>query len=555
MAETVLVMEEDERLEQISAQIVRLANADFKEPGIISEKDDFLDSIVVGLNVLGEELESYVHQIKESEEKVQNALNLLKEAQRISHIGSWEWVIKDNTVNWTDELYRIYGRERENFEASFENFMACIHPADREYVNAVIGKAYQEKEAFSFAHRIVKPDGSEAFLDCKGNVYTAEDGSLLRMTGTAQDVTELKKAEQRIMQLASIVEYSSDAIISKTTEGYVTSWNRQAEVLFGYSEKEMLGKHISLLFPEGHVDEEDMILAQIKGDHALLNYETERVRKDGTRIMISSTISPIKDPSGKIIGVSKIARDITEKKAAEAKLMAYTAALEQKNRETEQFAYIASHDLQEPLRTITNYIGLFDKGYKGKLDEKADIYIGFINSASKRMQVLITDLLEYTRIENDKSQSEVDCNVLLSEILKDMQVVIEETGADIKAETLPVVTGQYSRLKSLFQNLISNAIKFRKPGEPPQIGITVKDHGKEWLFEIKDNGIGIEKAYYEKIFKIFQRLHSRKDYQGTGIGLAHCKKIVDLRGGQIWVESEFGKGSSFFFTLPKNSII
>jgi PAS domain S-box-containing protein len=555
MAETVFVMEEDERLEKISAQIVRLANADFSTPGIISDKDDYLDSIVVGLNVLGEELESYVYQIKESEEKVQNALNLLKEAQHISRIGSWEWVIKNNTINWTDELYRIYGRERESFEASFENFIACIHPDDREYVNGVIQAACRDKNAFSFAHRIVKPDGSEAFLDCKGNVYTCEDGSLLRMTGTAQDVTELKKAEQKIMQLASIVEYSSDAIISKTTEGYVTSWNRQAEILFGYTEKEMLGRHISLLFPEGHEDEEDKILAQIKGDHALLNYETERRRKDGKIISISATISPIKDPSGKIIGVSKIARDITDKKAAEAKLLAYTAALEQKNEETEQFAYIASHDLQEPLRTITNYIGLFDKGYKGKLDEKADVYIGFINSASKRMQVLITDLLEYTRIENDKSQQQIDCNALLSEIIKDMQIVIEETHAKIKVDSLPLVMGQYSRLKSLFQNLISNAIKFRKPDEPPQVDIRVKDRRTEWLFEIKDNGIGIEKNYYDKIFKIFQRLHSRKEYQGTGIGLAHCKKIVDLRGGQIWVESEFGKGSSFFFTLPKNSLI
>lgn len=548
-------MEEDNRLEQISAQIVRLANADFNEPGVISEKDDDLDSIIVGLNVLGEELESYVHRIKESEERLQNALNLLQEAQRISRIGSWEWILKTNTINWTDELYRIYGRERENFEASFENFIACIHPAERDYVNGVIQKAYQDKQAFSFSHRIVKPDGTESFLDCKGNVYVGEDGSLLRMTGTAQDVTELKKAEQKITQLASIVEFSSDAIISKTTEGYVTSWNKQAEKLFGYSEKEMLGKHISIIFPEGHENEEDMILKEIKSGYALLNYETERRKKNGQVFPISATISPIKDPSGKIIGVSKIARDITERKAAEEKLLAYTKVLEQKNKETEQFAYVASHDLQEPLRTITNYIGLFDRKYKGKLDEHADTYIGFIDSASRRMQVLITDLLEYTRIETDKAQHEVDCNIVLSEIRKDMEAIIEETQAQIISDKLPVITGHYSRLKSLFQNLISNAIKFRKPGEQPVVEVRVKDKGKHWLFEIRDNGIGIEKAYYDKIFKIFQRLHSRKEYQGTGIGLAHCKKIVDLRGGQIWVESEFGKGSSFYFTLPKNSII
>ncbi len=548
-------MQEDKRIEQISAQIVRLANADFSKEGVISEKEDDLDSIVVGLNVLSEELESYVHAIKDSEEKLQNALTSLTEAQRLSHIGSWEWNITANTINWTDELYRIYGRESENFEANFENFIACIHPDDREYVNGVIQKAYRDKTAFSFAHRIVKPNGEESFLDCKGNVYVNEEGVLSRMTGTAQDVTDLKRAEQKISQLAAIVEYSSDAIISKTTEGYVTSWNKQAEILFGYSEKEMLGKHITLIFPKERLDEEDEIMAKIKEGQSLLNYETERRRKDGTIISISATISPVKDPSGKIIGVSKIARDITEKKIAEEKLRAYTTALEHKHKETEQFAYIASHDLQEPLRTITNYIGLFSKEYKGKLGEKGDMYTGFIENASKRMQVLITDLLEYTRIESDKAHNDIDCNALIGEILKDMHVIIEETDAKIEVEDLPVVKGQYSRMKSLFQNLINNAIKFRKPDVLPLIHISVKDQGKEWLFEIKDNGIGIEETYYDKIFKIFQRLHSRKEYQGTGIGLAHCKKIVDLRGGQIWVESEYGKGSSFYFTIPKNIIL
>jgi len=236
-------------------------------------------------------------------------------------------------------------------------------------------------------------------------------------------------------------------------------------------------------------------------------------------------------------------------------LKTYTVALEQKNKETEQFAYIASHDLQEPLRTITNYIGLFSADYKGKLDKEADVYINFINKAAGRMQTLIVDLLEYTRIENDRERAEVDLNVLVDEILKDIEKTITENNAVIKFEKLPVLTGYFSRLKSLFQNLISNAIKFRKSDVAPIVIITAKDMDKDWLFEIKDNGIGIEKDYFEKIFKLFQRLHAKKEYGGTGIGLAHCKKIVELRGGKIWVESEFGKGSSFFFTLPKKIVI
>ena len=551
MAETIPVMTEDKRLEQISEQIVRLANADFGLQVPISEKRDDIDSIIVGLNLLGEELESYIHQLTESEDKLKNALVLLNDAQHLSHIGSWEWIIAENVISWTDELYRIYGRDKENFESSFENFLACIHPDDRDYVNKVIQEAYQDKKQFSFSHRIVRPDGTEAYLDCKGDIYLDENDVIVRMTGTAQDVSDLRKAEEKLRQLAAIVESSSDAIMSKTPDGFLTSWNKQAEQLFGYTEKEALGKHISLLFPAERLYEEDEIIARLRQGHSLINYETERRKKDGTVFSVAITVSPINEPSGKLIAISQIARDITEKKHAEEKLKLYNKILEQKNKETEQFAFIASHDLQEPLRTITNYIGLFSEEYSGKIDETADIYINFIGSASRRMQVLISDLLEYTRAGNDKSLVQVDCNVLLEEITGDLNKAITGSNAEISFKDLPVISGYTTRLKSLFQNLIANAIKFRKPGVSPVITITAKDEGTDWLFEIRDNGIGIEKTYYEKIFMLFQRLHARTEYEGTGLGLAHCKKIVELSGGKIWVESEQGKGSSFFFTLPK----
>ncbi|MES2763490.1 MAG: PAS domain S-box protein [Bacteroidota bacterium] len=553
MAEAISVMEEDKRLKLITEQIIRLANADFETPGELSEEGDDLDSIVVGLNLLGEELEAYTQELKAKEEKIKNTLIQLNEAQHLSQIGSWEWIVSTNTVTWTDELYRIYGRDKETFQSTFENFNHCIHPDEKEYVNSVIQSAYQNKTAFKFSHRIIRPDGKEAFLDCKGNVYLDEDGTLLRMTGTAQDVTELKKAEEKIVKLASIVESSNDAIISKTIDSYITSWNKQAQALFGYTEQEVLGKHISLLFPPDQVSEENEIIAKVVGEgKPLINYESIRRKKDGTLVNIAATISPIKDPSGKVIAISKIARDITEKKQAEEKLKKYTIALEQKNKESEQFAYITSHDLQEPLRTITNYIGLFHDDYKGQLDERADIYIKFITNASRRMQTLISDLLEYTRIENDKEATQIDCTALVNEIMMDLERTINENNATIVFGTLPVITGYFSRIKSLFQNLIVNAIKFKRSGVAPIITITAKDTETDWLFEIKDNGIGIEKAYHEKIFMMFQRLHAREEYNGTGIGLAHCKKIVELRGGNIWVESQPGIGSSFFFTLPKN---
>ncbi|MCW3121481.1 MAG: sensory transduction histidine kinase [Flavipsychrobacter sp.] len=555
MVKTISMMDEDIRLQQIFDQIIRLANADFQTQGTLSEKGDDLDSIIVGLNLLGEELESYTLKLRDSQEELRNTLAQLTEAQHLAHIGSWEWDIATNTVNWTEELYRIYGRRREDFESNFENFLACIHADDQDYVNAIIQNAYQKKEAFSFSHRISRPDGTEKIVDCKADIYLNRDGTLKRMTGTAQDVTDLRKAEEKIIRLAAIVESSRDAIISKTIGGSITSWNKQAELLFGYNEEEVLGKHISVLFPLDRLDEEEEILRQINQGMGLINYETERMKKDGSVIDVAVTISPVKDPSGKIIGISNILRDITDKKQAQERLIAYTQALEQKNKETEQFAYIASHDLQEPLRTITNYIGLFETDYKGKLDASADMYLKFITGASNRMKMLITDILEYTRIENDKSPVEVDCNVLVDEVINDMQLTITENNATVQVSSLPVITGYASSFKSLFQNLISNAIKFKKTDVQPIVNISARDDGKDWVFEVRDNGIGIEKQYFDKIFMIFQRLHARTEYQGSGIGLAHCKKIVDLRGGKIWVESEVGTGSSFYFSVPKKYVL
>jgi signal transduction histidine kinase/ligand-binding sensor domain-containing protein len=224
--------------------------------------------------------------------------------------------------------------------------------------------------------------------------------------------------------------------------------------------------------------------------------------------------------------------------------------LERKNKELEQFAYVASHDLQEPLRTTSSFVELIQKQYKGQLDEKADKYLSFIAQSSDRMKVLIKDLLDYSRIGRKKELKEVDCNIMLNEVLADLGTAINETGAEIKTEQLPVVNGYPTEIKELFQNLIINAIKFREKTIPSQINISVQKISGYWQFAFKDNGIGIAKENNERIFIIFQRLHTRNEYSGSGIGLSHCRKIVELHNGKIWMESEPGKGATFYFTLP-----
>ena len=207
--------------------------------------------------------------------------------------------------------------------------------------------------------------------------------------------------------------------------------------------------------------------------------------------------------------------------------------------------------MQEPLRTISNYANLFQKQYQGKLDKDADRYLDVINKATGRMQTLIRDLLDYSRIGHDKNNTDIDCNLLLKDILNDMTIGIAESKATIHVGELPIVNGYLSGLKSLFQNLISNAIKFKKSDINPIVTISAQAKGQVLVFTIKDNGIGIDKAYFDKLFIIFQRLHNKSEYPGTGIGLANCNKIVELHGGKIWVESELGEGSTFYFTIPK----
>jgi signal transduction histidine kinase len=226
-------------------------------------------------------------------------------------------------------------------------------------------------------------------------------------------------------------------------------------------------------------------------------------------------------------------------------------SMERKNQELEQFAYIASHDLQEPLRTITGIADQFEKQYKEKLDEDAVMYLTYLSQSTTRMRLLIKGLLDYSRIGKERELEFVNCNTILKELTDELDMLIKENKAIIFIDDLPSLNAYKIEFRQLFQNLISNAIKFRKTETSPEIKISAKEENEYWIFSVKDNGIGIEEKFHEKIFVIFQRLHSKSQYEGTGIGLAHCKKIVELHGGKIWVDSKPEQGSTFYFTIPK----
>ena len=280
--------------------------------------------------------------------------------------------------------------------------------------------------------------------------------------------------------------------------------------------------------------------------------EIKNKAKDGTHYWTSTSVIPLRVKTGAIKEFISIQLDITKRKEAEELLASqYVKTLEQKNKELEQFSYITSHDLQEPLRTITSFSNVLYEEYNDKFDDQAKQVFKFIKQATGRMSALIKNLLDYSRIGHHEELVKVDCNQIIQNITDDLSNLISKTNTVIEVKKLPEINAYPTVLRLLFQNLITNAIKFSKKDVSPIIQITAKDEKNAWKFSIKDNGIGIKKEFHGKIFAIFQRLHLKEEYEGTGIGLAHCQKIVNLHDGEIWVESKEGEGSTFYFTISK----
>lgn len=401
------------------------------------------------------ELENEVVERKKVEEELKMTNQQLTAAQEIARMGHWQWDVKTNKVLWSDQLYKIYQTSSDS-NISYESYLEKLHPEDKEFVNSAVQKAFEEKKFPSFTHRILMNDGTEKIIQSRGEVLTDENGAVIKMIGTAQDITDVQKAQQQLLER--------------------------------------------------------------------------------------------------------------------------THELETSNAELQRFAYVASHDLQEPLRKIMTFASLLEKELHGTDAENVKLYMNKIVQSSGRMQQLIDDILAFSSLRITREAfRQTDLNAVLQQVLSDIEVTIETTGATIQASKLPVIEAIPSQIGQLFQNLISNALKFRKEDVPPVITIrykvvgvdelknySLKDdtmlalrgHTYNWSrvhflrIELKDNGIGFEETYAEKIFEIFQRLHSNKAFEGTGIGLAICKKIVDNHHGIITAAGKAGEGATFLIHLP-----
>ncbi len=376
-------------------------------------------------------------------------------------------------------------------------------------------------------------------------------GEIIGAAKIARDISAEKLNERKFR---AAVESAPNGLIMADRDGRITLTNPEAERQFGYDRGELLGLSLAHLVPERMRARHAAGYTRFFAAPAAHKLDEDRglcgLRRDASEFPVEISVTPIESRDGMLVMATIV--DITTRKQAEEAVARQAQRLRQSNAELEQFAYIASHDLQEPLRMVSSFTQLLAERYKGQLDEKADRYIEYVVEGAGRMQFLIRDLLNYSRLSSvERPMHAVDTATVVDAALDRLMTVIERSRADIDVGAMPVVTADEVELSQVFQNLIGNAIKFRSQA-PVAIRVGANRTGDDWTFFVADNGIGISPDHADRLFKMFQRVHTRHEYDGSGIGLALAKKIVERRGGKIWFESEPGKGATFYFTVPAN---
>ena len=488
--------------------------------------------------------------LKESEQRFRSVLDSSLDAIYRFNLqtGRYEYVgpAFEPVVGYSSE---------EMSSMSMEQTMALIHADDLPGVNEALVRL-SEEGAVEYDYRLREKSGVYRWVSNHLSIVRDESGQPLYRDGVLTNITERKTAEEALQEerdrLYSLINSMSDEVWVADASGKLIMVNPAVTKTFDLKvgpDGIEFGKAASgfeVLRPDGseRPAAEAPPSRALKGEVVIDQEEIVKIPASGKFRHRQVNAAPIKDVDGHILGSVSVVRDITERKRMEDELR-------RSNHELQQFAYLSSHDLQEPLRMMVSYISLLERKYKDQLDPKALEYIEHALNGGNRMRQLIDDLLAYSRVETTAKESgPVDMKAIVENTIKVLQVPIEESKADIYVEPMPTIMADGSQMLQVMQNLISNSLKFHG-SERPMVHIASRSGTKEWTLSVKDNGIGMSMEYAERIFQMFQRLHTNEEYPGTGVGLAIAKKIVERHGGRIWVESEEGKGATFFFTIPK----
>jgi PAS domain S-box-containing protein len=522
--------------------------------------EELLDKVLVSIINITER-----RQIEENLKQMNDRFSL---AARAGNLGVWDWDVPKNELVWDDRMYALYGIKREDFAGAYDAWLQGVHPDDRKYSDEAIQNALRGEREFDTEFRVLWPDGSIHFLKAYGQVVRDAAGEALRMTGINFDITERKQAAAALAQseymYRTLAENSPDVIVRYDRNGRRIYVNPEFERVNHLTAQQVLGKTPAELStelkPRADVFTEKLMAAMASGSPSMVDLSWVR---EGKTFCWYVRVVPEFDARGKVVSALTIWNDITERKQAEEEIRKLnqeleqrvfdrTAQLEAANKELESFSYSVSHDLRAPLRAIDGFSHILLEDYAGKLDDEGRRLLNVVSENSNRMAQLIDDILKFSRAGRlEITFTEIDMDAVVSEAQIDLKPFIAECRLQLQIEHLPPARGDRAMMRQVFVNLLSNAIKFSRKQEKPriQVGASVKD--AETIYFVKDNGVGFDMQFAEKLFGVFQRLHSVSEFEGTGIGLAIVKRIVIRHGGRVWAEGKVGEGATVYFALPR----